>query len=112
MTRSKREKTSCQRRPEEREVSDEVEELMPRGLVFEAWLREGPCGIKDQRTVPRRALDQPPTPERLKLLDKPKGSRRRDLLDEGAVIPNAPGRLLTPNCRMGKIDARDDVANP
>jgi len=85
---------------------------MPRGFVFEARFREGPCGIKDQRTVPRRALDQPPTPERLKLLDKPKGSRRSDLLDEGAVIPNAPDRLLTPNRRMGKIDARDDVANP
>ncbi len=111
MTRPKREETPHQRRSEEREVSDKVQELMPRGFVFKARLREGPCAIKDQRTVPRRALNQPPTPERLKLLNKPKGSRRRNLLNKDAVIPNAPGRLLTPNRRMGKVDARDNVAN-
>src|SRR3989449_1685511 len=81
------------RAAEEREIADEIEDLVPDELVAVAQAVERPALREHDRVVERAAAREPVLPHDSQVLEKPVGARRGDVLDEGALRDRKSTRL-------------------
>src|SRR3989442_3264850 len=82
------------RAAEEREIADEIEDLVSDELVAVAQAVERAALREHDRVVERAAAREPVLPHDSQVLEKPVGARRGDVLDEGALRGGRPGQTL------------------
>src|SRR2546429_4499674 len=80
------------RTAEERQVADEVEDLVPDELVAVAQAVERAAVREHDRVVERAAAREAVLPHEPEVLEEPVGARRGDVLDEGALRGGGPGQ--------------------
>src|SRR5450631_4444304 len=70
-------------RAQQRQIADEIEHLMPAGLIAKAQRRERTFRAEHDRVFKRSALRQPAPDQRFDLILKAEGAAGRDLLGIG-----------------------------